>query len=61
MRNIETLLGSAVWMAISLVLVFAALEPVDVQARNFHGGQVAAAVCADGAVNPALLCETSAL
>ena len=56
MQKFETLFGSAVWMALSLVMVFAALEPVEVHAAA-QFAQGAGAACA----NPSLLCETNSL
>ena len=45
MQRLETYLGSAVWMALSFVMVFAALEPVELPTRTAAAGQVAAADC----------------
>ena len=45
MQRLETYLGSAVWMALSFVMVFAALEPVELPTRTAAAAQVAAADC----------------
>jgi hypothetical protein len=61
MQKFETILGSAVWMALSLVMVFAALEPVQVHAGQMRLVEAAAAACANDAAGLSTLCETNTL
>ena len=56
MRKLEAIAGSAVWMAVSLLMAAAALEPVEVQARTPE--LVAVATCADGSAQLAMGCES---
>ncbi|TFI59425.1 hypothetical protein E2493_04320 [Sphingomonas parva] len=60
MQKFETILGSAVWMAISVTMMFAALEPVELHAQD-RLAQAATAACANDAASVSLLCETSSL
>ena len=60
MQKFETLFGSAVWMALSLTMVFVALEPVEVHAHD-RLAAAASAACANDAASVSLLCETSSL
>ena len=61
MQKFETILGSAVWMAISLTMMYAALEPVELQARETRLAEAGVGVCSHDAANMSLLCETSSL
>jgi len=61
MQKIETYFGSAVWMAISFLMVFAALEPVEVRAHETRLADAATAAGADAAASVSLLCETNSL
>lgn len=45
MKKFEVYTGGAVWMAVSLLMAAAALEPVDVRGPT-RDAQVAAAACA---------------
>ena len=59
MRKLEVVLGSALWMALSFLMAFAALEPVRLEhGRVAHG---LSSLCIDAAGSPSLLCETRTL
>jgi hypothetical protein len=58
MKKFEAIAGSAVWMAVALLMAAAALEPVEVQARTVSGEALAAATCADGSAQLAMGCES---
>jgi hypothetical protein len=57
MRKFEAFAGAAIWMAVSLVMAAAALEPVEVQARTVQT-DIAVATCADGSAALAMGCES---
>ena len=59
MRKLEVVLGSAMWMALSFVMVFAALEPV--RSEHAQVAQGLLSLCIDAAGSPSLLCETRTL
>ena len=61
MQKFETILGSAVWMAISLTMMYAALEPVALQAREIRLAEAGVGACTADVANMPLLCETSSL
>jgi hypothetical protein len=61
MRKIETILGSAVWMAITLAMMYAALEPVELQAHEMRLAEAGSAACASDIPCASLLCEISSL
>ncbi len=54
MRKLEAIAGSAIWMAVSLIMAAAALEPVE--ARPLDAAAVA--TCADGSARLAMGCES---
>ena len=56
MKKFEALAGSMVWMAVSLLMAAAALEPVEVRARTMETAAVA--TCADGSAQLAMGCES---
>jgi hypothetical protein len=58
MKRFEAITGSAVWMAVALLMAAAALEPVEVQARVLSVEAVAVATCADGSAQLAMGCES---
>lgn len=58
MKKFEAIAGSAVWMAVALLMAAAALEPVEVQARTVAAEAVAVATCADGSAKLAMGCES---
>lgn len=58
MRKLETLAGSAVWVAVSLVMMAAALEPVEVRAQAAPAERLVIAECADGSALLAMGCES---
>ena len=58
MRKLEAYTGGAVWMAVSLVMLAAALEPVELRAEVRPLDRVAIAECADGSVLLAMGCES---
>lgn len=58
MKKFEALAGSAVWMAVTLLMAAAALEPVEVQAQTLSVEAVAVATCADGSAHLALGCAS---
>ena len=60
MQKFETIFGSAIWMAMSLLMVLVALEPVELHARD-RLAEAATAACANDAASVSLLCETSSL
>lgn len=61
MRKFEVFAGSAVWMAISFIMLFAALEPVEVRARHLDVAQSLSGACLGSAASPSILCETNSL
>ena len=58
MKKYEAITGSAVWMAVSLLMAAAALEPVEVQAKTIETAAVSVATCADGSARLAMGCES---
>jgi hypothetical protein len=58
MKKYEAITGSAVWMAVSLLMAAAALEPVEVQAQTIETAAVSVATCADGSARLAMGCES---
>ena len=56
MKKFEALAGSAVWMAVSLLMAAAALEPVEARTRMVEAAAVA--TCADGSAQLAMGCES---
>ena len=58
MKKFEAVAGSAVWMAVTLLMAAAALEPVEVQARTLAVEAAAVATCADGSTQLAMGCES---
>jgi hypothetical protein len=56
MKRFEAYAGTAVWMAVSLLMAAAALEPVEVQAQTLE--TVAVATCGDGSAQLAMGCES---
>ena len=58
MKKLEAYVGSAVWIAVSLLMAAAALEPVQVQAQTRAPERVASAACADGGAELAMGCES---
>jgi hypothetical protein len=58
MKKYEAFTGAAVWMAVTLLMAAAALEPVEVQARTLAPPAVAVATCGDGAAELAMGCES---
>ena len=58
MKRFEVVAGSAVWMAVTLLMAAAALEPVEVQAQARPAETVAVATCADGSARLAMGCES---
>ena len=58
MRKLEAFAGSAVWMMVSLVMVAAALEPVELRAQAPSPERVALAECGDGTALLAMGCES---
>ena len=58
MRKLEAYMGSAVWMAVSLVMIAAALEPVELRAEVRTAERLALAECADGSALLAMGCES---
>jgi hypothetical protein len=61
MQKFETILGSAVWMAISLAMMYAALEPVELHAHGMRLAEAGSAACVSDMSTMSLLCETSSL
>jgi hypothetical protein len=61
MRKFELFAGSAAWMGISFIMLFAALEPVELRARQLAMAQSVSGACLDAAASPTILCETSSL
>jgi hypothetical protein len=61
MRKFEVFAGSAVWMAISFIMLFTALEPVALRAGHLDVAQSLSGACLDGAASPTILCETRSL
>ncbi len=62
MNRFEVVTGSAMWMAVSLLMAAAALEPVGVGAQvPGPDRETAAALCADGSAQSAPACESSHL
>ena len=57
MKKFEAYAGSAVWVAVSLLMTAAALEPVEVKAQTLPAS-VAMASCADGSAHLAMGCES---
>ena len=62
MKKFEAYAGSAVWMAVSLLMTAAALEPVEARTpgaeREPCAEATAAALCADGSVQLAMGCAS---
>jgi hypothetical protein len=58
MKKFEAIAGSAVWMAVALLMAAAALEPVEVQAQTPPAVAAAVATCADGSAQLAMGCES---
>ena len=58
MKNFEAFAGSAVWMAVALLMAAAALEPVEVRAKALETELVAVATCADGSASLIMGCES---
>jgi hypothetical protein len=56
MKKFEAYAGSTLWMAVSLLMAAAALEPVEVQAQPVDTAAVA--TCADGSAQLAMGCES---
>jgi hypothetical protein len=56
MKNFRAFAGSAIWMAVALLMAAAALEPVDVRAQALETAVVAS--CADGSVSLIMGCES---
>jgi hypothetical protein len=58
MRDLETYAGSAVWMAVALLMAGAALEPVEPGSARADAPAYAVSLCADGTANLAMGCES---
>jgi hypothetical protein len=58
MKKYEAFTGAAVWMAVTLLMAAAALEPVEVQAQTLEAPAVASGTCGDGAAELAMGCES---
>ena len=57
MKKFEAIIGTAVWMTISLLMAAAALEPVEVRARTVER-HAALSTCPDGSAQLAMGCES---
>ena len=57
MKKFEALIGTVVWMTVSLLMAAAALEPVEVKARTVES-QASLSACPDGSAQLAMGCET---
>ena len=58
MKKLEAYVGSAIWIAVSLLMAAAALEPVEVRAKALETELVAVATCADGSASLIMGCES---
>jgi hypothetical protein len=58
MHRFEAIAGSAVWMAVALLMAAAALEPVQVRAQTQKSQAIAVATCAEGSAELAMGCES---
>jgi hypothetical protein len=58
MHRFEAIAGSAVWVAVALLMAAVALEPVEVRAHAPEAAAVAFATCADGSAQLAMGCES---
>jgi hypothetical protein len=61
MQKYGSFLGAAACMALSLLMTYAALEPVEIHAGDERLAQAATAACANDAASVSLLCETNTL
>ena len=57
MRSFESWIGSLIWVAVAVLMPMAALEPVAAGGADTRIEQ-AVALCADGAANLAMGCES---
>ena len=58
MRKLDAYAGGTVWIAVSLVMIAAALEPVELRASVRPAERIAIAECADGSALLAMGCES---
>ena len=61
MSKLEAIGGSTAWALVAILMLSAALQPVDVSAATAAKETPVAALCADGSSGPAMGCESSHL
>jgi hypothetical protein len=57
MKKFEAIAGSAIWIAVSLLMAAAALEPVEVRAQALETA-AAAPTCAEGSAELVMGCQS---